>query len=94
MPAPSIARIRLARKASGNELPDSSGSPHLSDIKGLEVVRAAVGKFVMGHRWPRNGSGGLAGIAASPCNSAIVISQDLGVEEYFNAMAGQVPEPD
>jgi hypothetical protein len=23
---------------------------------------------------------------------AIVISQDLGVEEYFNAMVGQVPE--
>ena len=29
-------------------LPDCSGSPHLSDIKGLEVFRAAVGKLVMG----------------------------------------------
>ncbi len=47
-PTASVTSIRLARKVSGDKLPDSSGSPHLSDIKGLEVFRAAVGKFVMG----------------------------------------------
>jgi hypothetical protein len=46
-PTASVASIRLPRKVSGAKLPDSSGSPHLSDIKGLEVCRAAVGKFVM-----------------------------------------------
>ena len=51
-----------------------------------------VGKFAMGHRWPHNGSGGLAGIATPLQQRTIVISQDLGVEEYFNAMVGQVPE--
>jgi hypothetical protein len=47
-PTASVTSIRLARKVSGDKLPDSSGSPHLSDIKGLEVFRAAVGKFVVG----------------------------------------------
>jgi hypothetical protein len=47
-PTASVTSIRLARKVSRDKLPDSSGSAHLSDIKGLEMFRGAVGKFVMG----------------------------------------------
>src|ERR1700719_712405 len=43
-PTASVASIRLPWKVSGAKLPDSSRSPHLSDIKTREVLRAAAGK--------------------------------------------------
>jgi hypothetical protein len=42
-PTASVTSIRLARKVSGAKLPDSYGSPHLSDLKRLEAFRAAAG---------------------------------------------------
>jgi hypothetical protein len=60
-------------------------TPHSAKLRGRQVRH--------GHRPPRNGSGGLAEIAASPLQQrAIVISKVLGFEGYFNAMVGQVPE--
>jgi hypothetical protein len=64
-----MADVGLARTLLEGKLPDSSGSPHLSDIKGLEVFRAAVGKFVMGVGTPTP-SGMPGGGCLRPSSSA------------------------
>jgi hypothetical protein len=72
----------------GDKLPDSSGSPHLFDIKGLGVFRAAVGNYVKGvgtadtlqQAWRR--------LPSTIQQRAMVIAQEHGFEEWFEALVG------
>jgi hypothetical protein len=93
-PTASVTSIRLARKVSGDKLPDSSGSPHLSDLKRLEAFRAAAGSYAkcvgtaaaLRQAWYR--------LPPTIQQRAMAIAQEHGFEEWFEALVGQVLEPE